>query len=140
MKDVNKALRTAYYNVLLNTNEAVYSNQAPDDAPANYIVFSTISGAPVPTLNGTSLEVTIQVRICTEAEVTNDGDMADDIAHKVYQQILPDPTRVLSLSGSLQMVSTSLVNDTGSEPFTLKNQVIAIDRTITFRHLIYIRS
>lgn len=138
MKDVNTPLRKAYHTALTLTGVKDYYMQAPDGLKGSYIVFSSLSGSPVKTNSGSTVTVNIQVTIFTEGTQYNSGDDADTIAGKVYERVFPTPTHKLTLATGFQMVSTELVND-NTNTWRLKNQVVAIDRTITFQHKIFIQ-
>jgi hypothetical protein len=137
MKDANYPLRVALTAALRQTGVPVFYMQAPDAQRGSYIVFSAINGSPTEMKTGSTVNLTTQITIYTEGVEYNDGDNADTIAGKIYEHLYPDPHFVLNLGETCKNNATYLQSDSTSS-FTLKNQLVAIDRTITLRHTIFI--
>lgn len=138
MKDIVSPLRKALLPALEATGESVYYQQADNDQTGSYIVFKVGTVTETNTLNGTLCDVPVDVTIYTEGQQYNSGDAADIIAAKVYLQLYPTKTHVLSMQTGFKMNATYLVNDVVN-PWRVKNQVVAVDRVITFRYSISVQ-
>lgn len=138
MKDVNKPLRETIFPALQATGVSPYYMQAPDGLEENYIVFSSLSSSPIAMKSGSTVTVNTQITIFTKVKQYNSGDEVDIIAGKIYLHIYPHSTFVLDMPTGFQMVSTDFVSDTVNN-WTIKNQLVEIDRTIVFQHKIYIQ-
>lgn len=137
MKDVNKPLREAIFPALQATGVKPYYMQAPDGLEVDYIVFNSLSGSPVNLFSGSSVTVNVSITIFTKVKQYNSGDSADIIAGKIYEHLYPIPSFKLSMPSGFDMISTVLVSD-NTNNWTLKNQVVEIDRTIVLQYKIFI--
>ncbi len=137
MKDINYALRKAYFDALSGiTDVPVYYQCLPNNAaPESYIVYRSIQSTDASTKNSSDTFTNITVEIHTYTDIVNSGLSADEIADEVYSRIYAFTQDVLELDG-VQMVNTKATNDV-TQNFIMQSNRQYISRYITFRHYIF---
>lgn len=145
MRDSNLQLRKSYKTALdgITYNAAavpVYYRKLPSNLnPDNYIIFGQITNNDTSTKYKNDTSTTIQVKIHTKNNVSNNGDAADVIAGEVLERIYPADHTQLDLSADdLQCVSTELAGDVTQDTITIGAEEF-VDRILTFRHQIFQR-
>lgn len=140
MKDVNYALRKAYFaaltGIVYNSNTIkVFSGEAPDDiTDKQYIVFAGInsSGAGNKTTPGTQTSITVS--IYTFEDGYNNGNAADYLAGEILQRIYPSRQFHLDLSADgIACVTTQLQSDVVQD-YGVESGRKYIDRNLVFNH------
>lgn len=142
MKDVNKALRKKYYELLngsLNIENdpvPVYYKYLPNniDKPY-YVIIRTVSNTEISTKQLSNTDTSIQLGIYTKDTVANPGSYADDIAGQIYTIIYPTPQSTIDLEPDFQVAVTKLDNDISPDAIQSNNAVF-VNRFITFAHKI----
>lgn len=139
MKDVNLAIRKAYYAALSATGLPVFYGEAPDNiTDPVYIVFSAINSSDASTFNSDDANTTVQVKIHTWANKYNPGTAGASAADEVYQRIYPNRAFNLNLTADgFQMLNTTVSNDFEGDLGMLAGRKY-LDRTIIFSHKIFI--
>lgn len=135
-RDHNNALRKAYFAALTGITYGgnpipVYADEAPDEPGSTYITFAPLTNSDDSPKNAVVLDATILVSVYTSAPKYHNATVVDAISDEVLQRI----TAGLTING-VQNVFTTMVNDNTERPRIL-NQLVAIDRLITFRHKIF---
>jgi len=145
MKDVNYPLRKAYFAALSGITYGgvavpVYYGSLPEDeAPVNYIIFGGLTHNDDSTKNSADTVSLMKTTIHTYNNKYNDGKAADVIGGIVYQRIYPDSHTNLDLSADgLQITGTTFSNDFTND-FVINKAVVYVDRTLIFRHTIYVQ-
>lgn len=142
MLNVNTALETAYFNALSNIIYSgnpvpVYKTQLPSTvAPGIYIIFRILNDGSDNTKTAFVHDVTVEVSIYTNSMQYNSGDAVNVVAGSVMNAIYPTTRYNLSLSGGFNMTLTQKDSDR-LDDYSVMNQVVYIDRRITFRHNIF---
>lgn len=131
----NKQLRKAYFTALsgivVNGNTIpVYSEMAPDSPPDAYIVFASVANVENSLKATPILDSSMSVIIYSNGTKYSNANTVDDIASEVLQRI----TAGLIVEGACNAI-TEVVND-NTQNWRSLNQIVAIDRMITFRHKI----
>lgn len=139
MKDVNLAIRKAYYAALTATGLPVFYGEAPDNiTDPVYIVFSAINSSDASTFNSDDTNTTVQVKIHTWANKYNPGTSGASAADEVFQRVYPNRAFNLDLTADgFQMLNTTVSNDF-EEPLGMLAGRKYLDRTIIFSHKIFI--
>lgn len=143
MRSPNFAVRKQYKyiigNILINgDNIGLYYQYAPQSIADNYIIMTVPSHNEIGTVGETkNSRLTVQLKICTKGITGNSGKLADDIADALLNALYPNKVSQIDLSlDGFTCYSTRLVNDTISN-YQVDGNLVYIDRTITFEHLIY---
>ncbi len=140
MRDVNYILRKAYYTAISGLSIECYYQQAPQSAGDNYVIIKSISNIDNSTKSTVDINASIQITVYTKSFKSNTGKDAEDIANDILQTIYPTPDYNISVDDSdVQVVRTEMVNDITND-YNAKDGYIFIDRTITFRHNIFIKN
>lgn len=139
MKDVNLAIRKAYYAALQLTGLPVFYGEAPDNiTDPVYIVFSAINSSDASTFNSDDTNTTVQVKVFKWSNKYNSGVATASAADLIYEGIYPSRAFNLDLTADgFQMLNTKLFNDFESEIGTLAGRKY-FERTIIFSHKIFI--
>lgn len=143
MKSVNFALRKAYISLFssieLNSLPVpVYYLQAPEEEQSNaYILLVSPSNTSISTKQSHDTNTSMQVQIHTWQENGNAGKEADDLAHLIYQALIPNPTSVIDLTADgFQVVSMKMESDNVQTISGHGNREF-VTRIINFSHNIF---
>ena len=137
MRDINEPLRIAYAAALSQISVPVYYNTLPSNKnESSYVIFRSINNNDASTKSTFDTSTTIVVDIFTKANIGNSGLTVDRVADEVLQVLYSGRQSNLSLSRG-QIVNTEIANDVTQEPLNIA-QFSYMQRTITFRHIIYV--
>lgn len=143
MKDVTKALRKKYFELLNNNviiNGAavpVYYKYIPNIInTAYYIVLTTVSNTIISTKQSRITDTSLQIGIYTKDTTANAGAIADEIAEQVKDIIIPFPVNNrIDLSPDFQVVVLKPDGDQSPDALQI-DDTIFINRFLTFTHKI----
>lgn len=142
MLDINEPLRIVYFTALSgivynSVPIQVFSPQLPSTiAPGIYIIIGPIIDTNDNLKTSFQHESLVPVSIYTNSLQYNDGAAVNAVAQEVMQRIWPYTRFNITLPNGLKCTITQKDSDTTSD-FSIQNQNTYIDRTITFRHLIF---
>ena len=138
MKDLNAALREAYFSALSGISPSVpvfYYAAPPNKKLDEYIVYRSISNKEHSTKTSNDTWTFVIVEIYTRSGLVNSGQRVDEISDQVIQAIYPDRTTNLLISGG-QIVNTEKTFDLVN-PYNVISGEVYLSKYITFKHIIY---
>jgi hypothetical protein len=142
MRDINLALRKAYFAALLPIrieNIPTHYGYLPEGVNLeNYVIFSHVSNVDSSTLSSSDNTHIMQLAIHTSNKLGNTGENCDTIANKIFEIFYFNTQAKLDLSGdNLQMLSTELYSDQ-TQDFNDNSGNIFNTRILQFKHEVYI--
>jgi hypothetical protein len=142
MKDINLALRKAYYKAMepiRNENIPVHYGYLPENVNLeSYIIFSHVSNVDSSTKSSSDNTHIMQIAIHTANKLGNTGFDCDTLANKIFEIFYNTTQAKLDLSASnLQMLSTELYSDQ-TQDFNDSAGNTFNTRILQFKHEVYI--
>lgn len=142
MLSPNESVKKGYYSALSNITYdgqpvKYYYGQLPTDiAPGIYIIASAIRNNDDSNKTSAVTQTSVTVSIYTNHVKYADGIAVDAVANEVLNRIMPTTTYKLPLPNSFfQIITTTLQSDILND-FSQQNQLVYIDRILTFSHTI----
>lgn len=142
MLNLNTSIETAYLTALtgityLGNPVPVYKTQLPSTiAPGIYIIYRVLNDGSLNNKTAFVHDITVEVSIYTNSMMYNNGDAVNAVAGSVLNAIYPTTRSNLTLTGGFNMTLTQKDGDR-LDDFSVLNQVVYIDRRITFRHRVF---
>jgi hypothetical protein len=148
MRSPNWAIRKAY-KTLIEANVVatdadgsrplnLFYQTAPEQGFKEYIIMTLPTHNEIGTIGETNnSRINVQLKICTKGKEYNSGKLADEIAGQILELIYPSKVTQIDLSAdNFECYGTRLVSDIISN-YQKDNNLVYIDRIITFEHIIY---